>query len=134
MKVWVAGDAAAKVSPSVTFEDGNRTAVLDVTADFAAGDRVLVSGLAFGSFSGSSPFDSLELEVANDGVAALEDLVGETRHQLRDAVATAEVEGASGKIHFDAHGDRRQGVALSAVERGPGGRPIALVRGWLGES
>jgi branched-chain amino acid transport system substrate-binding protein len=68
------------------------------------------------------------------GVAALEDLVGETRRQLRDAVATAEVEGASGKIHFDAHGDRRQGVALSAVERGPGGRPIALVRGWLGES
>jgi hypothetical protein len=48
-------------------------------------------------------------------------------------VAVAEVEGASGLIRFDAHGDRRQGVALSAVERGPDGRPIALVRGWLGE-
>jgi branched-chain amino acid transport system substrate-binding protein len=61
-----------------------------------------------------------------------EGIVG-TRRGLRDAVAVAEVAGASGMIRFDAHGDRRQGVALSAVERGPDGRPIALVRGWLGE-
>ena len=57
----------------------------------------------------------------------------DTRRALRDAVAVAEVEGASGVIRFDDHGDRRQGVALSAVERGPDGRSIALVRGWLGE-
>jgi branched-chain amino acid transport system substrate-binding protein len=56
-----------------------------------------------------------------------------TRRRLRDAVSAAEVDGASGIIRFDAHGDRRQGVALSAVESDPGGRPIALVRGWLGE-
>jgi len=64
---------------------------------------------------------------------ALEEDLDETRRLLRDAVAAAEVEGASGVIRFDAHGDRRQGVALSAVERGPGGRPMALVRKWLGE-
>jgi branched-chain amino acid transport system substrate-binding protein len=56
-----------------------------------------------------------------------------TRLRLRDAVAAADVEGASGTIRFDDHGDRRQGVALSAVERGPDGRPVALVRRWLGE-
>ncbi|MEE8218569.1 MAG: ABC transporter substrate-binding protein, partial [Vicinamibacteria bacterium] len=60
-----------------------------------------------------------------------ESLVG-TRLRLRQAVAAAEVDGASGVIRFDAHGDRLQGVALSAVERGPDGRPIAVARGWLG--
>jgi branched-chain amino acid transport system substrate-binding protein len=70
------------------------------------------------------------------GPLADEDLdedLDDTRRRLRDAVAAAEVQGASGVIRFDAHGDRRQGVALSAVERGPAGRPIALVRKWLGE-
>ena len=56
-----------------------------------------------------------------------------TRLRLREAVAGAEVQGASGLIRFDEHGDRLQGVALSAVERAPDGRPIALARGWLGE-
>jgi branched-chain amino acid transport system substrate-binding protein len=64
---------------------------------------------------------------------ALEEGLARTRLRLRHAVAAAEVEGASGVIRFDAHGDRRQGVALSAVETGPDGRPVALVRGWLGE-
>ncbi len=57
-------------------------------------------------------------------------LVG-TRRRLRDAVARNEVEGATGRIRFDAHGDRRQGVALYSVEKTPLG-PRALVRGWLG--
>jgi hypothetical protein len=43
------------------------------------------------------------------------------------------VDGATGKIRFDAHGDRRQGVALYSVEKTPLGPPRALVRGWLGE-
>jgi branched-chain amino acid transport system substrate-binding protein len=64
---------------------------------------------------------------------ALGEGLAETRRLLRDAVASADVEGATGTIRFDAHGDRRQGVALSAVERGPDGQSIALVRGWLGE-
>jgi branched-chain amino acid transport system substrate-binding protein len=64
---------------------------------------------------------------------ALGEGLASTRRRLRDAVAGEEVEGASGTIRFDVHGDRRLGVALSAVERGPEGRSIALVRGWLGE-
>jgi branched-chain amino acid transport system substrate-binding protein len=59
-------------------------------------------------------------------------LVG-TRRRLRDAVARNEVDGATGRIRFDARGDRRQGVALYSVERSPLGPPRALVRGWLGE-
>jgi ABC-type branched-subunit amino acid transport system substrate-binding protein len=58
-------------------------------------------------------------------------LVG-TRRRLRDAVAHDVVVGATGRIRFDAHGDRRQGVALYSVEKTPFG-PRALVRGWLGE-
>jgi branched-chain amino acid transport system substrate-binding protein len=65
--------------------------------------------------------------------SALDARLAETRHRLRDAVAGVETVGASGPIRFDAHGDRRQGVALSAVEPGPDGRPVALARGWLGE-
>jgi branched-chain amino acid transport system substrate-binding protein len=56
-----------------------------------------------------------------------------TRQRLRDAVARNEVDGATGRIRFDAHGDRRQGVALYSVEKTPLGPPRALVRGWLGE-
>jgi len=56
-----------------------------------------------------------------------------TRARLRDAVAAVDIEGASGRIRFDAHGDRRLGVALSAVERRRDGPPVALARGWLGE-
>jgi branched-chain amino acid transport system substrate-binding protein len=59
--------------------------------------------------------------------------LAETRRRLRDAVAEVETVGASGPIRFDGHGDRRQGVALSAVEPGPDGRPVALALGWLGE-
>jgi branched-chain amino acid transport system substrate-binding protein len=64
---------------------------------------------------------------------ALEAGIAATRRRLRDAVAANEVDGATGRIRFDAHGDRRQGVALFAVEKGPVGPPRPLVRGWLGE-
>jgi branched-chain amino acid transport system substrate-binding protein len=57
-------------------------------------------------------------------------LVG-TRRRLRDAVARDVVVGATGRIRFDARGDRRQGVALYSVEKTPAG-PRALVQGWLG--
>jgi len=57
-------------------------------------------------------------------------LVG-TRRRLRDAVAGNEVIGATGRIRFDAHGDRCQGVALYTVEKSPRG-PRALLEGWLG--
>lgn len=58
--------------------------------------------------------------------------IAATRRRLRDAVARDEVNGVTGRIRFDAHGDRRQGVALYRVEKTPLG-PRPLVRGWLGE-
>jgi len=64
---------------------------------------------------------------------ALDAGIAETRRRLRDAVARNEVDGATGRIRFDAHGDRKQGVALYSVEKTPPGPPRALVRGWLGE-
>ena len=64
---------------------------------------------------------------------ALLSSVAETRRRLRDAVSRNEVDGATGRIRFDAHGDRRQGVALYSVEKTPLGSPRPLVRGWLGE-
>ncbi|HXK11762.1 MAG TPA: ABC transporter substrate-binding protein [Vicinamibacteria bacterium] len=64
---------------------------------------------------------------------ALDSGLAETRRRLRDAVARNRVDGATGRIRFDVHGDRRQGVALYSVEKTPVGPPRALVRGWLGE-
>lgn len=64
---------------------------------------------------------------------ALDASLASTRRRLRDAVARNEVDGATGRIRFDAHGDRRQGVALYSVEKAPPGPPRAFLRGWLGE-
>ncbi len=69
------------------------------------------------------------------GPLSAEDLgpqLGRTRRRLREAVAGGQTEGFTGRVRFDDRGNRRQGVALYAVERTPLG-PRALVRGWLGE-
>ena len=69
--VTLGGSAFAKVDPTIKgYEDLGRTVVLDVTADFAPGDVLTISGLQFTSFVAPSPFDNLELEVANDGLAS----------------------------------------------------------------
>ncbi len=65
--------------------------------------------------------------------AALTQGLAATRRRLRGVVARSETFGITGRIRFDAHGDRRQGVALYAVEPTLEGPPHALVRGWLGE-
>ena len=71
LAVTVGGGAAAKVSATLlAYEDGNQTAVLDVTTDFAVADQITVSGLAFTSFSAISGPDNLELEVGNDNVVS----------------------------------------------------------------
>lgn len=56
----------------------------------------------------------------------------ETRRRLRDAIARTDMRAVTGRVRFDAHGDRVQGVALEAVERTPHG-PRARPRGWLGQ-
>jgi len=68
--VTIGGAAASKVSGTVqAYEDGDKTVVLNVTSDFAAGDQITVDDLAFTSFSAVSAADNLELEVENDGNA-----------------------------------------------------------------
>ena len=65
----------------------------------------------------------------SDALAAGRD---ETRRRLRDAIARTDMSAATGRVRFDSHGDRIQGVALQAVERTPAG-PRTRPRGWLGE-
>ena len=64
------GSAAGKVSTAVkAFEDGGGTLVLDVIADFVAGDRLIISDLKFFSFTAPAGPANLELEIGNDGLA-----------------------------------------------------------------
>ncbi len=69
----IIGTAAGKVSTTVSYEDGGKTLVIDVTTDFAAGDLITIADLSFTSFTAESPDDNLELEVLNDGTVAAED-------------------------------------------------------------
>ncbi|HMB71697.1 MAG TPA: FlgD immunoglobulin-like domain containing protein [bacterium] len=69
----ILGSASAKVSNTVSFEDADQTLVLDVTTDFAAGESIIITGLLFHSFTATSPFDSLELEIGNDDIVTAED-------------------------------------------------------------
>ena len=65
--VTLGGAASGKVSATLlAYEDGAKTAVIDVTSDFAAGDVLTLADLAFTSFSASSA-GRLTLEILNDG-------------------------------------------------------------------
>src|SRR5207249_4482200 len=63
----ITGSGAAKVSPTVTYEDAGRTLVLDVTSDFAGNDQIVVSGLQYRSFGVPSGPDYLQLVVDGSG-------------------------------------------------------------------
>ncbi len=65
----IGGGAASKVSTSVSYEDGGKTLVLNVTTNFAGGDKITVSGLEFGNFTSTSAADNLELVVSGPGGA-----------------------------------------------------------------
>ena len=67
------GSAAPKVSPAIAYEDFNHTMVLDVTADFVAGDVLTVIGPRFTGFLGQTNPDSLELEARNNGNVTTQD-------------------------------------------------------------
>src|SRR5439155_1348764 len=57
----ITGSGASKVSPTVSYEDGGKTLVLNVTTDLAGGDQITVSGLQYASFTAPSAADNLEL-------------------------------------------------------------------------
>jgi len=70
------GSASSKVSTTVSYEDGNKTLVLNVTSDFAASEYITMFGLSFKSFTAASATDNLELELNNDDVVTDEDEKG----------------------------------------------------------
>jgi uncharacterized repeat protein (TIGR01451 family) len=60
--VTITGRAAAKVSTTLLpYESGNKVVVVDVLQNFAPGDTVIISGLAFTSFTAASGPASLGL-------------------------------------------------------------------------
>ena len=63
----IGGGAAGKVSTAVTYEDANKTLVLNVTSDFAASDQITVSGLQFNNFTAVSAAAALQLVVSGSG-------------------------------------------------------------------
>jgi hypothetical protein len=64
----IGGGAAGKVSATVSYPD-SRTLLVDVTADFLAGESITISGLSFSSFTALSAADNLELDTTNDAGA-----------------------------------------------------------------
>jgi len=68
--VTLGGGAAGKVSATLSaYEDSNKTAVLDVTSNFAASDQLTIAGLKFRDFTAASAADNLQLVVAGSGGA-----------------------------------------------------------------
>src|SRR5207237_623293 len=63
----ITGSGSSKVSKTVSYEDGGKTLVIVVTANFTAGDRIVVSGLGFTSFTAPSAPDYLQLVVSGSG-------------------------------------------------------------------
>src|SRR5207244_13433521 len=59
----ITGSGNSKVSNTVSYADGGKTLVLDVTSNFGAGDRIVVSGLQYMSFTAPSTPDYLQLVV-----------------------------------------------------------------------
>jgi len=68
--VTLGGTAAGKVSATLlAYEDSDKTAVLNVTADFASSDQLTITGLKFRDFTTTEAADNLELVVAGAGGA-----------------------------------------------------------------
>src|SRR5207247_3057930 len=63
------GGAASKLSPTVSYEDGGKTLVLNVTSNFAGSDQFVVSGLQYTSFTAPSAAASLQLVISGAGGA-----------------------------------------------------------------
>ena len=63
----------SKIDNACTFEDSNKTLVLNVTSDFSAGESRTIGLMSFANFTAQSSADNLELEVMNNGSSNDED-------------------------------------------------------------
>jgi len=75
----ITGSGNGKVSRTVSYEDGGRTLVIDVTSNFGAGDRIVVSGLQYMAFTAASAPDYLQLVVSGAGAAPPSATAGRSR-------------------------------------------------------
>ena len=66
----ITGTGAIRVSTTVTYEDANKTLVIDVTTNFVGLEQIVVSGLRFTSFTAPSAASNLGLDWAGPGNAA----------------------------------------------------------------
>ncbi len=73
---WILGPAASKVSSTVSFENSDKTLVINVLMPFVTGDFITVSGLFFKPLLALSPSSNLELEV--DAAGSVIDLDDKT--------------------------------------------------------
>jgi branched-chain amino acid transport system substrate-binding protein len=62
----------------------------------------------------------------------LEARLSTSRRRVRDALAAVDFPGVTGRVRFDAVGDRRTGVAVMEVEPGTEGGYRTRLRGWVG--
>jgi hypothetical protein len=69
----IEGKAEHKVSRDVAYEDGGKTLLINIEADFEAGDWFTIYGLSFKRFSAFSPANNLELEVYDDNLYLIKD-------------------------------------------------------------
>ncbi|MGD9052771.1 MAG: SBBP repeat-containing protein, partial [Desulfobacterales bacterium] len=90
----ICGGAAGKVSTTVSYEDSDKTLVIDVTTDFAASDYITISDLSFTSFTAASALDYLELEVEND------DLIQDTDDKFIFIIDDLSISSASYQAFF----------------------------------
>ena len=68
LSVLLGGTASGKVSTTLLpYEDGGKTVVLDVTANFAATDTLTIDGLTFANFTAPSSAQSLGLDIFDTG-------------------------------------------------------------------
>ena len=110
----IGGGAASKVSGAVSYEDGGKTLVVDVTTDLAANDTVTISDLSFTSFLGTSPADNLELEVNNDGVVSATD----DKTITIDALGETFGYPTAGGTRYSVFADNKQGSKFTLSEAG----------------
>src|SRR5204862_195855 len=61
------GSGAGKVAPAVSYEDGGKTLVFNVTSNFTGSDQLVVSGLQYMIFTAAAAADYLQLAVGGAG-------------------------------------------------------------------
>ena len=85
-------------SGTLTYENANKTAVIDVLSDFAASDTIAISGLQLDAAADSDSNFFLELDIDNDGVT---DSIDDKLIIVRDTASTYTWTGSTDTVWAD---------------------------------